>query len=260
MNLGIEGRRAVLCGSSRGLGRACAEALAAEGVHVTVNGRDAEQVERTAGELAERFPQVDVVPVAADVTDPDGRDTLLAALPDPDILLTNNAGPPPGPFRQWEQEDWATALDANLTAAVMLIRAVIGGMQERGFGRIVNVGSAMVTTPNSLMALSSAPRAGLLAVSKGLAREVAGDNVTINTLLPERFDTDRQVYMARKAAEAQEITYEEAREQIVSMLPARRFGRPEEFGAMCAFLCGENAGFVSGNAIHLDGASYTALV
>ncbi len=260
MNLRIEGRSAILCGSSRGLGRACAEALAAEGVHVVVNGREAEQVHETAQELTARFPQVHVKPVVADVTDPTGREALIAACPDPDILLTNNAGPPPGPFLQWQQEDWAAALDANLTAALMMIRAVLPGMRDRRFGRVLNVGSAMVTTPHSLMALSSAPRAGLLAVSKGLAREVAADNVTINTMLPERFDTDRQVFMARRQAEAQGITYEEAREQIVSMLPARRFGRPEEFGAMCAFLCGETAGFVSGNAIHLDGASYAGLV
>jgi 3-oxoacyl-[acyl-carrier protein] reductase len=260
MNLGIEGRSAILCGSSRGLGRACAESLAAEGVHVVVNGREAEQVHETARELTARFPQVRVLPVVADVTDPAGREALIAACPDADILLTNNAGPPPGPFLQWDQEDWAAAMDANLTAALMMIRAALPGMRKRQFGRILNIGSAMVTTPHSLMALSSAPRAGLLAVSKGLAREVAADNVTINTMLPERFDTDRQVFMARRSAEAQGITYEEAREQIVASLPAQRFGRPEEFGAMCAFLCGETAGFVSGNAIHLDGASYAGLV
>ncbi len=260
MNLKIEGRSAILCGSSRGLGRACAESLAAEGVHVVVNGREAEQVEATAQELTERYPQVRVQPVVADVTDPAGREALVAACPDADILLTNNAGPSPGLFLQWQQEDWATALDANLTSALMMIRAVLPGMRERQFGRILNIGSAMVTTPHSLMALSSAPRAGLLAVSKGLAREVAADNVTINTLLPERFDTDRQVSMAKLQAEAQSITYEQARERIVATLPAQRFGRPEEFGAMCAFLCGEAAGFASGNAIHLDGASYAGLV
>ncbi len=194
MKLGIEGRSAILCGSSRGLGRACAESLAAEGVDIVVNGREAEQLQGTAEEFAARFPRVRVQPIVADVTDPAGREALIAACPDADILLTNNAGPPPGPFLQWEEEDWAAALDANLTAALMMIRAVLPGMRERQFGRILNIGSAMVTTPHSLMALSSAPRAGLLAVSKGLAREVAADNVTINTMLPERFDTDRQVF------------------------------------------------------------------
>ena len=260
MNLGIAGRRALLCGSSRGLGRACAEALAEDGVHIVINGRDQASVHATAMELKERFSRVEVTPVIADVTTAEGRDALIEACPQPDILLTNNAGPPPGPFLEWEQQDWEEALQANLVAGLMLIRAVLPGMRERRFGRIVNVASAMVTSPHPLMSLSTAPRAGLLAVSKGLAREVAGDNVTINTLLPERFDTDRQVLMARLQAQALGITYEQAREQIASSLPAGRFGRPEEFGAMCAFLCSELAGFISGNAIHLDGASYQGLV
>ncbi len=260
MNLGIAGRRALLCGSSRGLGRACAEALAEDGVHVVINGRDQASVDATAMKLKERFSRVEVTPLIADVTTAEGRDALLEACPGPDILLTNNAGPPPGPFLEWEQQDWEEALQANLVAGLMLIRAVLPGMRERHFGRIVNVASAMVTSPHPLMSLSTAPRAGLLAVSKGLAREVAGDNVTINTLLPERFDTDRQVLMARLQAQALGTTYEQAREQIASSLPAGRFGRPEEFGAMCAFLCSNLAGFISGNAIHLDGASYQGLV
>jgi 3-oxoacyl-[acyl-carrier protein] reductase len=260
MNLGIAGRRALLCGSSRGLGRACAEALAEDGVHIVVNGRDQASVQATATELQERFGGVEVTPVIADVTTAEGRGTLIRACPQPDILLTNNAGPPPGPFLSWEQQDWEQALQANLVAALMLIQAVLPGMRERRFGRIVNVASAMVTSPHPLMSLSTAPRAGLLAVSKGLAREVAADNVTINTLLPERFDTDRQVQMARLQADALGISYEQAREQIASSLPAGRFGRPQEFGAMCAFLCSDQAGFTSGNAIHLDGAGYQGLV
>ncbi len=260
MNLGIAGRRALLCGSSRGLGRACAEALAEDGVHVVINGRDQASVDATAMELKERFSSVEVTPLIADVTTAEGRDALIEACPQPDILLTNNAGPPPGLFIEWEQQDWEEALQANLVAGLMLIRAVLPGMRQRRFGRIVNVSSAMVTSPHPLMSLSAGPRAGLLAVSKGLAREVAGDNVTINTLLPERFDTDRQTFMARQQAQALGITYEEAREAIASSLPAGRFGRPEEFGAMCAFLCSDLAGFVSGNAIHLDGASYQGLV
>jgi len=260
MNLGIAGRRALLCGSSRGLGRACAEALAADGVHVVINGRDQASLDAAAIELKERFSRVEVTPVIADVTTAEGRDALIKVCPSPDILLTNNAGPPPGPFLDWGHQDWEEALQANLVAGLMLIRALLPGMRERRFGRIVNVASAMVTSPHPLMSLSTAPRAGLLAVSKGLAREVAGDNVTINTLLPERFDTDRQVFMARLQAQALGITYEQAREQIASSLPAGRFGRPEEFGATCAFLCSDLAGFISGNAIHLDGASYQGLV
>jgi 3-oxoacyl-[acyl-carrier protein] reductase len=259
MNLGIVGRKAIVCGSSRGLGRACAEALAAEGVEVVVNGRDEQRVHGAAAELTARY-DVRVIAVPADVTSASGRRALVAACPDADILVNNNAGPTPGPFTQWNQADWVAALQANMVAALLLIRAVLAGMRARRFGRIVNIASAMVTSPHPLMSLSTGPRAGLLAVSKGLARDVARDNVTINNLLPERFDTDRQVYMARRDAETHGITYQEARERIAASLPARRFGRPEEFGAMCAFLCSDLAGFTSGNAIHLDGASYPGLI
>jgi 3-oxoacyl-[acyl-carrier protein] reductase len=259
MNLGISGRKAIVCGSSRGLGRACAEALAAEGVDVVINGRTEERVQATASELRAQY-EVQVEAVTADITTHSGRELLIGASPDADILVNNNAGPSPGPFLDWDEDDWETAVSANMVAGLLLMRSLVPGMRERKFGRIVNIVSATVTTPRPLMSLSSGPRAGLVAVSKGLAHEVAVDNVTINNLLPERFDTDRQVFMARRDSETLNISYEEARVRIAATLPANRFGRPEEFGAMCAFLCSDPAGFVSGNSIHLDGAAYPGLV
>jgi 3-oxoacyl-[acyl-carrier protein] reductase len=261
VDLGIEGRRAIVCASSRGLGRACAEALAGEGVHVVINGIDAERLANAERELHERFPNVDVVAVRGDVTTEEGRAALLAACPEPDILVNNNAGPSQRrPFVENDYEDWVRAVESNMIAALMLIRAALPGMRERKFGRIVNVTSAMVTTPWPDMGLSSGPRAGLTAVVKGIVHDVAADNVTLNNLLPERIDTDRQLYMAQREAEKYGITFEEARERQVSSISAKRLGRPEEFGAMCAFLCSDLAGFCSGNSIHLDGGSYPALI
>ena len=259
MDLGISGRRAIVCASSRGLGRACAEALAAAGVHVVVNGRDEEQLERTAGELRERFA-VDVIAVAGDVTTAEGREALLAACAEPDILINNNAGPTPGDFVSFDHDDWVSVLEANMVAALMLIRAVLPGMRSRRFGRIVNITSAMVTTPRPPMSVSAGPRAGLTAACKAISFEVAPDNVTINNLLPERLDTDRQVFMAQRAMEVQGITYEEARREMEESIAAKRLGRPEEFGAACAFLCSDLAGYISGNNLHLDGGSYPGLV
>ena len=259
MDLGIAGRRAIVCASSRGLGRACAEALAAEGVHIAVNGRDAERLELTVSELRATFP-VEVTGVCADVTTGDGRAALLAACPEPDILINNNAGPPPGAFASFEHEDWLSALESNLIAALLLTSAVVEGMRSRGFGRIVNITSAMVTTPRPAMALSSAARAGLTAALKGLSLEVARDNVTVNNLLPERFDTDRQRFMAQRVMDAEGITYEEARQRQEASIAAKRLGRPEELGAACAFLCSRYAGFISGNNLHLDGGSYPGLI
>jgi 3-oxoacyl-[acyl-carrier protein] reductase len=259
MDLGIDGRRAIICASSRGLGRACAEALAAEGVNVVINGRDPITLEQTAGELARRF-SVGVQHVSADVTTPAGRGALLAACPEPDILVNNNAGPPPGPFASLDHAAWLEALEGNLVAAVLLTAAVVEGMRARGFGRIVNVTSAMVTTPRPHMALSSAARAGLTAAVKALSLEVAVDNVTINNLLPERFDTDRQRFMAQRVMEAEGITYQQARHRQEQSVAAKRLGRPDEFGAACAFLCSNQAGYISGNNIHLDGGSYPGLI
>lgn len=259
MDLGIAGRTALVCASSRGLGKACAEALAAEGVNVVVNGRGEADLEATAHKLRERY-DVEVTAVPGDVTTDDGRTAVLAACPAPDILVNNNAGPAPTPFLDITPVAWVKALDANMLAAVQLIQAVLPQMRARNFGRIVNITSAMVTTPRPSMQISSGPRAALTAICKGLSIEVSPDNVTINNLLPERFDTDRQQFMARRAMERQGITYEEARANIIATIPAARMGRPEEFGATCAFVCSAYAGYMTGMNIHLDGGAYPGLV
>src|SRR6266481_406326 len=197
MNLGIAGRTALVCASSQGLGLACAQALAQEGVHVIINGRDAAKLDKTAAALRETA-RADVIAVAADVTTADGQARLLEASPSPDILVNNNAGPSPGNFADIERDRWLAVIEANMIAPLMLIRAVLPAMKERKFGRIVNITSAMVTTPRPLMGMSSGARAGLTAVLKGLSLDVARFNVTINNLLPERFDTDRQIFMAKQ--------------------------------------------------------------
>jgi 3-oxoacyl-[acyl-carrier protein] reductase len=259
MDLGIAGRSAIVCGSSRGLGLACATALTAEGVNVVLNGIDADRLARTAEDLKSRS-RANVIAVKADITTKAGRDQLLAACPQPDILVNNNAGPAPKEFLDIEEADWVTALQGNMIAALMLIRSVLPHMKAQRFGRIVNITSAMVTTPRGHMGLSSGARAGLTAVIKGLSIDVARDNVTINNLLPERFDTDRQVFMARRESEKAKISYEEARARQIASIPAGRHGRPSEFGATCAFLCSAHAGFMTGHNVHLDGGAYPSLV
>jgi 3-oxoacyl-[acyl-carrier protein] reductase len=254
MDLGISGRRALLSASSRGLGRACAVALAGEGVHVTINGLREDHLAATAEEI--RALGVEVATVAADVNTPEGREALLAACPDPDILVNNNWGPPPGAWQDFDYADWLRAVESNMLAPIMLIRAVVGGMRERRFGRIVNITSQMVKSPFSVMGLSAGARAGLTAASKALSRDVAADNVTINNLLPERIDTERQRYMAERRAESSGLTYEEARQEMVDSIAAKRMGRPEEFGAACAFLCSAQSGYISGQNLQLDGGSY----
>lgn len=255
MDLGIAGRRALVCASSRGLGRACARALAAEGVEIVVNGRDAAQLEATAAEIR-RESGVAVIAVAADLCTEEGRAALLAACPDPDILVNNNGGPPPGRFEDWDHARWLAALEANLLAPVLLIRAVIGGMRARRFGRIVNITSAMVKAPHAAMGLSTAARSALTAVCKGLSREVARDNVAINNLLPERIDTGRQRFMAELRAKSGGVSIEQAYAEMAASIAAGRLGTPEEFGAACAFLCSSYTSFVSGQNLQIDGGSY----
>ncbi|HTF78078.1 MAG TPA: SDR family oxidoreductase [Bradyrhizobium sp.] len=259
MNLGIEGRTAIVCASSQGLGLACARALAQEGVHVLINGREQARLDKSAAALRE-VARGDVIAIAADVTTTDGQAKLLAACPSPDILINNNSGPSPGNFADIERDRWLEAIEANMIAPLMLIRAVLPAMRQRRFGRIVNITSAMVTTPRPHMTVSSGARAGLTAAMKGLSLEVARDNVTINNLLPERFDTDRQHQMAKAAMARENISYEEARARQIESIAARRLGDPREFGATCAFLCSTFAGFMSGQNFHLDGGSYPALI
>jgi 3-oxoacyl-[acyl-carrier protein] reductase len=229
-------------------------ALAGEGVHVTVNGLDEGHLAAAAVEL-EAFG-VEVAAVAADINTPEGRATLLGACPEPDILVNNNWGPPPGDWESFEYEDWLRAVEANMLTPIMMIKAVVGGMRRRRFGRIVNITSQMVKSPFSVMGLSAGARAGLTAACKALSREVAVDNVTINNLLPERIDTERQVYMAEQRAASSGMTFDEARAEIVSSIAAGRMGRPEEFGAACAYLCSADAGYISGQNLQLDGGSY----
>lgn len=259
MDMGIRGRRALVCASSQGLGLACARALAGEGCEVWINGRRPDALAAAAQSLRDATGAT-VHTVVADLNTEAGRAALLAACPEPDILVNNNAGPPPGALADWDHAAWLGALEANLIAGVMLIRAVLPGMRARRFGRIVNITSAMVKTPHAAMGLSTAARAGLTAVSKALAREAVVDDVTINQLLPERFDTPRQAFMAQRMVREQGITLEQARQRIADTLPARRFGRPEEFGAACVFLCSAHAGFITGQNLQLDGGAYAGLV
>ncbi len=259
MDLGISGRRALVCASSQGLGYACALALAQEGCEVFINGRDEAKLQAAAQALREATG-ARITPVRADLNTEAGREALLAACPEPDILVNNNAGPPPGQLADWDHAAWMGALESNLLSGALLLRAVLPGMRARHFGRVVNITSAMVKTPHAAMGLSTAARAGLTALTRALAREAIIDNVTLNNLLPERFDTPRQAFMAQRMVREQGISLEQARQQIADTLPARRMGRPEEFGQACAFLCSANAGFMTGQNLQLDGGSYWGLV
>jgi 3-oxoacyl-[acyl-carrier protein] reductase len=258
MNLGIAGKKAIVCAGSKGLGKACALSLAREGAHLVVNARNDETLASAAAEIR-AATGVDVKTVAGDIAAEDTRRRLLDACPEPDILVNNNGGPPPGRFQDWDRDAWLAAVDANLLAPVLMIRAVLDGMVERRFGRIVNITSAMVKTPIAFMGLSSGARAGLTSVCKGLSREVAHANVTINNLLPERIDTDRQRMMAQLAAALRNQSVEEAYEDIRNSIAAKRLGRPEELGDACAFLCSAQAGFISGQNLQLDGGTYPGL-
>ena len=259
MDLGIAGRKAIVCASSRGLGKACAVALAREGCLVVINGRHAATLRATAAEIEAISGRPPVV-VVADVSTDAGRTELLAACPSPDILVTNNGGPTPGEAGQWDHATWIAAVEGNMLSGILLIQAVVPGMRERRFGRIVNITSAMVKTPHAAMGLSTAARAGLTALSKALAREAVVDNVTINNLLPERFDTPRQEFMAQRIMKESGITREEARAQIAATLPANRMGDPKEFGAACAFFCAATSGFITGQNLQLDGGAYSGLI
>lgn len=257
MDLGIRGKKAIVCASSRGLGRGCADALAAAGCDLVMNGRDRAVLAASAQEIRAAHG-VDVVEVAGDVADAGVRDALLAACPAPDILVNNNGGPPFRDFRELTREALVTGLTNNMITPIELIQAVIDGMAERGFGRIVNITSLSVLQPIAGLDLSSGARAGLTAFLAGIARTVADRNVTVNHLLPGSFDTDRirdgLAFAAKKAGTSVE---EQARNQAVG-IPAGRLGRPEEFGMACAFLCSAHAGYITGQNLVLDGGSYSS--
>lgn len=252
MDLGISGRKAIVCASSRGLGRGCAEALAREGVAVTINGRDQDVLRRTAQEIADETG-AQVTPVAADVSTPEGQRALLEACPDPDILVNNNGGPPRKPYTELDREAMLAGVTQNMVTPIELIQAVIASMRDRGFGRIVNITSLSVVSPVPGLDLSSGARAGLTSFLAGVAREVAPDGVTINNLLPGKMDTDRLRSGFAFGAKQKGISESEEAESQASQIPARRFGQPDEFGATCAFLCSVHAGYITGQNLLMDG-------
>jgi 3-oxoacyl-[acyl-carrier protein] reductase len=255
MDLGLTGRKAIVCASSRGLGKACATRLAEAGCEVVLNGRNEATLQATAAEIA-KATGAKVTAVAADVASPDGQQALLAACPAPDILINNNAGPPVRDFRELTRQQMLEGVTANMVVAIELIQKVIDGMAERRFGRIVNITSGSVVAPLAGLDLSSGARAGLTAFLAGVARTVADKNVTINNLLPGAFDTDRLRGTLKKWAETRKQTVEEAATARKAIIPARRFGEPAEFGAACAFLCSAHAGYITGQNLLIDGGNF----
>lgn len=255
MDLGIAGKSALVCGASKGLGRGCALALAREGVTVTIVARGAEALERTANEIRDSTSAA-VNAVVADITTVDGRNAALEACPRPDILVTNAGGPPPGDFREWDRDAWMRALDANMLTPIELIKATVDAMIERHFGRIVNITSGAVKAPIATLGLSNGARSGLTGFVAGLARQTARYGVTINNLLPGAFDTDRLRANTTNAAAAKGTTLEAELEGRRASIPAGRFGSPEEFGTICAFLCSVHAGYVTGQNVLVDGGAY----
>ncbi len=257
MDLGIQGRRALVCAASKGLGRGCALALAREGVHVTIVARGRAALEATAAELRKVSPGgTAITAIAADITTPAGRAAALAACPQPDILVNNAGGPPPGDFRDWSRDDWIKALDANMLTPIELIKASVDGMIERRFGRIVNITSGAVKAPIDVLGLSNGARSGLTGFVAGLARKTVRHNVTLNNLLPGLFDTDRIRNVVGAQAQAKGQAYEQALAERVATIPAGRIGNPEEFGAACAWLCSAQAGYITGQNWLLDGGAY----
>jgi 3-oxoacyl-[acyl-carrier protein] reductase len=257
MNLGIAGRKAIVCASSRGLGYGCALALAQEGCEVVINGRDESRLAAAADEIASATG-ARIIPVAADVATPDGQTALFAACPEPDILVNNNAGPPMRDFRELSRAQMIEGVIANMVVAIEMIQRAIDPMMRRKFGRIVNITSGTVKAPLAGLDLSSGARAGLTAFLAGVARSVAASNVTINFMLPGAFDTERLAANIEGNAKRQNISYEQARINRMNGVPAKRFGTKEEFGSVCAFLCSEQAGYITGQNILIDGGAFPA--
>ena len=258
MDLGLQGKWALVCAASKGLGKGCAAALAGEGVNIVITARGDEVLQATAAELRARHPGVQVRTVAGDITTPDGRAAALAACPQVDILINNAGGPPPGDFRDWDRAAWLKALDANMLTPIDLIRATVDGMAERGYGRIVNITSSSVKAPIDFLGLSNGARSGLTGFVAGTARQarLASRNVTINNLLPGSFDTDRLRAgfgsVAAKSGQPLDAVIDARRKTV----PVQRFGSAEEFGAFCAFLCSVHAGYFTGQNLLLDGGAY----
>ncbi len=255
MDLGISGRKAIVCGASRGLGKACAAALAREGVDLTIVARGVAALAATADEIAANTG-VAVTPVAADLTTPQGRAAVIAACPAPDILVNNADGRLPGDFRNWTRDDWIDALDTMMLCHIEMMRLTVDGMMARGFGRIVNIVSRSVKIPQLELGLSNGARSGLVGFTAGLARETVARNVTINNLLPGIFDANAQREHVAAMVEGSGKTFDELWRARAAGNPAKRFGRPEELGDYCAFLCAANAGFITGQNLVIDGGSY----
>jgi 3-oxoacyl-[acyl-carrier protein] reductase len=257
LDLRISGRKALVCAASRGLGRACATSLARAGVELTITARTASTLEQTAAEIR-RETGAKVTAVAGDIASEEGRAAALAACPNPDILVNNCGGPPHGDFREWSVEDWQKAVNANMLTPIMLIRAVVDGMCQRRFGRIVNITSSSVKSPIAILGMSNGARAGLTAFCAGIARQVAKYNVTINGLLPGPFLTDRLRSNIEYEARRQNVPFAELLDRRGQENPAGRVGDPTEFGDACAFLCGASAGFIVGQNLLLDGGAFNS--
>jgi len=261
MDLGIAGKTALVCGASKGLGLGCAQALLREGVNVVIVARGAEALQAAAGQLASIWKGAPAAPfaktVAADITTEAGRAAAFAAHADYDIVVTNAGGPPPGDFRDWDREAWIKAVDANMLTPIELIKATVDGMAARGYGRIVNITSSSVKSPIDILGLSNGARSGLTGFVAGVARtSLAAKGVTINNLLPGAFETDRLKGTLQGSATKTGQPLEAVREARMRAIPARRFGTPEEFGAICAFLCSLQAGYMTGQNVLADGGAY----
>jgi 3-oxoacyl-[acyl-carrier protein] reductase len=255
MDFGIAGKKALVCAASKGLGKGCAMALAAEGVELVITARGREALEATAEEIRAKTG-AKVTAVAGDITTPDGRKAALAAMPQPDILVTNAGGPPPGDFREWDRDIWIKALDSNMLTPIELMKATLDGMIQRRFGRVVNITSGAVKAPIDMLGLSNGARTGLTGFVAGLARKVAQHNVTINNLLPGAIQTARLRSNAEAFAKGRGLTLEQVEANRISAIPAGRVGTPDEFGAVCAFLCSAQAGYLVAQNVLVDGGAY----
>ena len=255
MDMGLRGKSALVCASSKGLGRGCAFSLAREGVNLVITARGKEALEKTAEEIR-AATGIKVTPGACDITTEAGRALALAACPNPDILINNAGGPPPGDFRNWTRDTWIAALDANMLTPIELIKATVDGMIARKFGRIVNITSSSVKAPIEILGLSNGARSGLTGFVAGIARKTVAHNVTINNLLPGSFDTDRIRTTCETQAKNRGVSVEVIRKERMAQCPAGRFGDPAEFGDACAYLCSAQAGYVTGQNFLIDGGSY----
>lgn len=255
MDLGISGKKAIVCAASKGLGKACATSLAREAVDVTICARTEETLNATAEEIR-ALGGGSVQAIACDITTTEGQEAVLAACPNPDILINNAGGPPPGDFRDWERDDWIKAVDANMLTPIFLIKATVDGMMERKFGRIVNITSSAVKAPIDILGLSNGARAGLTGFVAGIARKTVRNNVTINGLLPGPFYTDRLTTNLKIHADKQGISFDEMAKQRAEGNPAGRFGQADEFGEYCAYICSAQAGFITGQNLLIDGGAF----